>query len=315
MYKKIFITGGTGFIGSYVVKKLFQLGYDLTVLDNNSRGKANRIKSIIDKIHYIEGDIRNRDLVISSSKSCDLIIHLAYINGTKFFYEKPYEVLDVATKGMNNILDSMEANNIDKMILASSSEVYNQPKKIPTDEKVELFIPDVFNPRFSYGGGKIISELLAINYGAQKNKKIIVFRPHNVYGPDMGNEHIIPELLNKLQPNLDKKIIDLEIQGSGNETRAFIYIDDFVDGLVKLMHEGEFNNIYNIGTEDEVSINTIVSLIAKALDIKINLIPSSLKQGSTNRRCPDITKIKNIGFVPMTSLQDGLAKTISWYIK
>ena len=105
------------------------------------------------------------------------------------------------------------------------------------------------------------------------------------------------------------------IQGSGNETRAFIYIDDFVDGLIKIMHEGEYNNIYNIGTEEEVSINTVVNLIAKALDIKINLIPSSLKQGSTNRRCPDITKIKNIGFMPMTSLQDGLAKTISWYIK
>ncbi len=315
MYKKIFITGGTGFIGSNVVKKLFELGYELTVLDNNTRGKANRIKNIIDKIHYVEGDIRNKDLVISSSKGCDLIIHLAYINGTKFFYEKPFEVLDVATKGMNNILDSMELNNIDKMILASSSEVYNQPKKIPTDEKVELFIPDVFNPRFSYGGGKIISELLAINYAAQKNKKVIVFRPHNVFGPDMGNEHIIPELLNKLQLNLDKKIVDLEIQGSGNETRAFIYIDDFVDGLIKIMHEGEYNNIYNIGTEDEVSINTVVNLIAKALDIKINLIPSSLKQGSTNRRCPDITKIKNIGFMPMTSLQDGLAKTISWYIK
>ena len=313
--KKILVTGGTGFIGSNIVKRLVKEKYNVTVLDNNSRGNIGRLSSIIDKINYIEGDIRNRDLVIDSSKGSDTIIHLAYINGTKFFYEKPYEVLDVATKGMNNILDSMDANLIDNLILASSSEVYNEPKKIPTDENIEIYIPDILNPRFSYGGGKIISELLSINYGRKKDKNVIIFRPHNVYGPDMGKEHFIPEIVKKIKNELDKEKIEIKIQGSGNETRAFIFIEDFVDGIMLIMQKGKSGNIYNIGTDKEVTINDIINIISSSIQKKIKIIKTELKDGSTRRRCPNIKKISDLGFKSSVSLEDGIKKTVSWYLQ
>ena len=87
---------------------------------------------------------------------------------------------------------------------------------------------DRFNPRISYGGGKIISELLSINFARSTNKKLIIFRPHNVYGPNMGNDHVIPQFINSIIPQLKNSEIKLEIQGSGDETRSFIYIDDFI---------------------------------------------------------------------------------------
>ena len=105
----------------------------------------------------------------------------------------------MAVKGLVNIFDVCKENKITELYLASSSEVYQTPNKIPTKENEMLKIPDVLNPRYSYGGGKILTELMGINYGRNFFKKLIIFRPHNVYGPKMGNEHVIPEFINKIK--------------------------------------------------------------------------------------------------------------------
>ena len=146
---------------------------------------------------------------------------MAYINGTKFFYSKPDLVLDVAIKGISNIIDGCIKNKIKELYLASSSEVYQTPNKIPTTESESLKVPDIFNPRYSYGGGKILTELMGIHYGKKYFNKLIIFRPHNVYGKDMGFEHVIPEFINRFKKLKGKKF---KIQGTGNEIRSFIYI-------------------------------------------------------------------------------------------
>ena len=229
--KKYLVTGGSGFIGSSLVKSLLKKGYFVRVLDNNSRGDLRRLKTVIDKIDFIQGDIRDLNEVKKACKGIDVVCHLAFINGTRFFYEVPELVLEVGVKGMMNVLDSCLVNDVGELILASSSEVYQSPKKVPTAEDVSLIVPDLQNPRFSYGGGKIISELLAINYGRKNFERVIIFRPHNVYGPDMGWEHVIPQFINKMEKlsRQAKDEVEFPIQGSGSETRSFIYIDDFTD--------------------------------------------------------------------------------------
>ncbi len=139
-------------------------------------------------------------------KNTDAVIHLAYINGTKYFYSKPVLILDVAVKGILNIIEACIKNKVKELYLASSSEVYQTPNKIPTDELEALKIPDIFNPRYSYGGGKILSELMGIHYGKKYFKKLVIFRPHNVYGPDMGREHVIPEFINRFKTFKEKEI-------------------------------------------------------------------------------------------------------------
>ena len=158
--KYYLVTGGTGFIGSAVVKALIKKGHKVRILDNQSRGSMRRLLDVKGKFEFINGDIRNSEIVEKACRGIDCVIHLAYINGTEFFYSKPELVLEVAVKGMVNVLDGCLKNNVDEIFLASSSEVYQTPSKIPTPENVPLLVPDPLNPRYSYGGGKIISELL-----------------------------------------------------------------------------------------------------------------------------------------------------------
>lgn len=305
MKKKILITGGTGFIGSGITKYLVNQGHEVTVLDNNFRGKSSRISKVIKKIKFIKGDIRNRELVFKSLKNINCVIHLAFVNGTRFFYERPIEVLEIGVKGIVNVIDGCIKHKIKEIFLASSSEVYQTPNKIPTDETEMLKIPDIYNPRYSYGGGKILTELMGINYGKKYFKRMIIFRPHNVYGNDMGNEHVIPELIKKIKKNNQKKM-NLKIHGTGNEIRTFIHIQDFVEAFGYIFKKGKHLEIYNIGTQKKIKIKDLVKLIGKKLNKKI-LIKKKLKAvGGTSIRCPNTQKINNLGFRAKISLSNGL---------
>jgi len=318
MKKKYLVTGGSGFIGSALVKKLLNEGHSVRVFDNNSRGNLRRLESVIDQIEFVEGDIRDLAQVEDACKDIDAVCHLAFVNGTKFFYELPELVLEVGVKGMMNVLDACIAHSIDDLILASSSEVYQSPDEVPTSENVPLIVPDLQNPRYSYGGGKIISELLAINYGRSKIKRVVIFRPHNVYGPDMGWEHVVPEFVLKMDDLLSTSTsqpIDFKIQGTGNETRAFIFIDDFVDGLFRVIDQGQHLNVYHIGTSNEIPLSELAEKIASIFNTQINLIPGDLAQGGTLRRCPDISKLRELGFDPQITLEEGLTISKKWYVE
>src|SRR5207244_3197019 len=130
-------------------------------------------------------------------------------------------ILEVAIKGMMNVLDACLAEGVRDLVLASSSEVYQAPPVIPTDETAPLTVPDVTNPRFSYGGGKIASELLAVNYGRKYFDRTLICRPHNVYGPGMGREHVIPQFALRMRECFARQphgVVDFPIQGTGEET-------------------------------------------------------------------------------------------------
>ena len=155
---------------------------------------------------------------------------------------------------------------------------------------------------------------MSINNSKHFNK-LLIFRPHNVYGPDMGFEHVIPELIYKIQKKKIKKIIKLKIKGSGQETRAFNYIDDFVEGFMIMLKKGKHLNLYNIGSTQEISIKDLVYKIANLLNIKIKIQTSKSPEGGTKRRCPNINKIKKLGYKPKTKIIDGLKPMIDWYSK
>jgi UDP-glucose 4-epimerase len=226
-------------------------------------------------------------------------------------------VLEVAVKGMMNVLDGCLAHGVRDLVLASSSEVYQTPPTVPTDERAPLIVPDVLNPRYSYGGGKIISELLAVNYGRKHFSRVAIFRPHNCYGPDMGNEHVIPQLTRRLHELAlaTPGPLTLPIQGSGSEIRAFVYIDDLVDGVLRVIKDGEHLGIFHIGTDVEVQIGELAKTIGRVLGREVTLQPGPLQPGGTLRRCPDITKLRALGYTPKTSLEAGLASTVRWYIQ
>jgi len=315
MKKKVFlVTGGTGFIGSNICKFLIEKEHNVKIFDNNYRGDFTKIKSIQKKIKFIKGDIRDKKSLDKACRNADAVIHLAYINGTKYFYTKPVLILDIAIKGVLNVIEACIKNKVKELYLASSSEVYQTPEKIPTDEQETLKIPNIYNPRFSYGGGKILSELMGIHYGKKYFKKLVIFRPHNVYGPNMGNEHVIPEFINRMK-KITKKNKKFFIKGSGNESRSFMYIDDFVDAFAVLIDKAKHLNVYNIGDSKEIKIKDLAQKISKILNKRIKIYRTKIQEGSTKKRCPNIKKIKKLGFKSKTKLDDGLAKTIEWYYR
>tara|TARA_B100000401_G_C52814040_1_gene725725 strand:- start:2612 stop:3550 length:939 start_codon:yes stop_codon:yes gene_type:complete len=312
MKNSYFITGGSGFLGRSIAINLAKDKNNLIkIFDNNYRGYKDL--NIIRKknIKYIKGDVRNYNSIKKKLSKKDIVIHLAFINGTKFFYSKPHEVLEIGIKGLMNVVDACKEKKIKKLILASSSEVYNEPIDIPTPEEEPIKIPNIHNPRFSYSGGKILTELVGINYGRKYFKKLIIFRPHNVYGPNMGNEHVIPELIKKIK----KSKTNVKIQGTGKEVRSFIYIDDFCDAFNSILKKGKHLEIYNIGNSNPISINNLVKLLKRLMKKEnIKIIKSKRSGGSSLNRCPKISKIKKLGYKQKISLEKGIKKTIEWYI-
>ncbi len=310
------VTGGFGFLGSALTRALVQAGHFVRVLDNGSRGAGDALEDVQGSLEILEGDIREAETVARAIRGVDAVCHLAFVNGTRYFYEKPALVLEVGVKGMMNVLDGCIRAKVGELVLASSSEVYQNPPKIPTDETAPLIVPDPHNPRYSYAGGKIISELLGLHYGREYFNRVVIFRPHNVFGPRMGWDHVIPEFITRmirLKTAAGGSEIPFPIQGSGEQTRAFIYIDDFTDGLMRVIERGEHLNIYHIGTNEERSIREVALRIADSLGIRIQVVPGPEALGGTPRRCPDIRKLQALGFQPHISFEEGLWRTVQWY--
>lgn len=318
-YRTYLVTGGFGFIGSGLVKALIKAGHRVRILDNLSRGSTAYLEGVQNEVEVINGDIRDAEIVRKAIQGVDSVCHLAYVNGTRHFYARPAYVLDVGVKGMINVIDGCLKAGVGELILASSSEVYQMPSIIPTDESVPLSIPDPHNPRYSYGGGKILSELMTINYGRQYFDRVVIFRPHNVFGPNMGWDHVIPQFITRLaelkSTASPHEEIPFPIQGTGDQTRAFIFIEDFVAGLMCVIQHGSHLNIYNIGNSEEIKIGDIAKRIAQHLQLNIRIVPGPEARGGTPRRCPDVRKLQALGFKSIVSLDKALAITAEWYVQ
>jgi nucleoside-diphosphate-sugar epimerase len=313
---KVLVTGGSGFIGSALVKALVHAGSRVRVLDDNSRGSPRRLKNVAKDIEFIAGDIRDAAAVAAAAQGMDEVHHLAFVNGTEFFYSQPELVLDVGVRGMVNVIDACRKQKVGTLILASSSEVYQTPPHIPTAEDAPLVVPDVQNPRYSYGAGKLISEVMAINFGRKYFERVLIFRPHNVYGPDMGFEHVVPQFalrLHALGKSQPAGRLRFEIQGTGKETRSFCFVDDLVAGVMVMRDKGEHLGIYHIGTAEEVTIAELARRIAACAQREIELVLGKLQAGGTIRRCPDISKLAKLGYKPRVPLSEGLKPTLDWY--
>jgi nucleoside-diphosphate-sugar epimerase len=312
------VTGGLGFLGSRLARELLGAGHAVRVLDNGSRANPRRLGDAASDIEIVEGDVRDADVVRTATKGCSTVWHLAYINGTRFFYERPDEVLDVGIRGTLTTIEAALAAGVTRYVFASTSETYNDPSAIPTDESERLMVPDVTNPRFSYGGGKIAGELLTLHLGGRRGLETVIFRPHNVYGPDMGHEHVIPELIERIverSDGLSRRQISLPIEGDGTHTRAFCYIDDGARGARIAGELGESGEVYHLGTTEEITIGELVHLIGGIVGVSIRLEPRPLRRGSTPRRCPDITKLGALGYRPVVGLEEGLKETVPWYVE
>jgi nucleoside-diphosphate-sugar epimerase len=326
MKRKILITGGAGFIGYHLSKSLLKSPInELLIVDNLQRGKMDDdLKSLLKnkRVVFLNGDLTSMDFFKQLPTDFDHVYHLAAVNGTRYFYEIPHEVLRINVVSLINILEWLKNfSKKPKFMFTSSNEAYAgaldsfDRLPIPTPEDVPLVISDVFNSRWSYGGSKLIGEIFAIHYANFHKIPTLIVRPHNFYGPRAGTEHVIPSLIIK---NF-KATSPFELY-SPEQTRSFCYIDDAVDAMIKLMHKDDIFtdrvvDIFHIGSEEETSIKNLAKTIFKVMKkTPKKIVSKPALEGSVNRRLPKISKIKKtIDWEPKTSLYNGLKKTFDWY--
>jgi len=320
---KILITGGGGFIGFHLAKSLLKDGHQVTLLENFIRGKKDRDFTKIIKqknITLIQGDITDYNTFTNIDDNYNAVFHFAAINGTENFYKIPDQVLKVGTLGTLNILDWFVKGSNGKLIFASSSETYAGTLKImgkdfpiPTPEDIPLTINNPANPRWSYGGSKILGELALHAYDkAHKLNNWSIVRFHNIYGPRMGYEHVIPQMIGRVI-NKENPFVVFDPEA----TRSFCFIEDAVQALkIVLKSKGTNKATINIGRSDgEIKISELAKKIFSIANVSPQMIEKAGPKGSVKLRCPNIDKLNQLGFKPEIDLENGIKKTYNWYIK
>ena len=313
MARRVVITGGAGFIGAYLVKRMVADGWNVAVVDTLLRGDASRFAEVASEVELFTCDVRDQEALQRAFRGAEVVMHLAAINGTENFYKRPELVLDVGLRGALAVVNAGREVGVPDLVVASTAEVYQTPAVIPTPETIPLMLPDSLNPRYSYGGSKIVSELIAFNYGRDHYRQVQVFRPHNVFGPNMGWKHVEPQFILRALAAQAAGDAAFPIQGDGSETRSFCFVDDIVEGILTMYEKGGHREIYHIGADEEITIRELAERIGKVVGIDIEIQPGELQAGGTRRRCPDISKMRALGWAPVVGLDEGLERTVAWY--
>ena len=306
--KNILITGGAGFIGSHLCKALIDLGNNIICVDNLFTGSLKNISKFIALPNF---EFINHDITQPLFKeNIDQIYNLACPASPIHYQENPIKTIKTCTIGVINMLGLAKKNNA-KILQASTSEIYGDPEIHPQNEKYNGNV-NVTGPRSCYDEGKRCSETLFMNYHREHNLKIKIVRIFNTYGPNMAIEdgRVVSNLINQAINNYN-----ITINGDGSQSRSFQYIDDLINGLIKMMESNDdFTGPVNIGNPDELSINDLAKKIKELTDSNSKIVYNELPKDDPKRRKPEILLAKNrLGWSPKYKLETGLINTINYF--
>ena len=298
---KYIVTGGAGFIGSNIVKKLVVRGDDVTVIDNLNTGKEENLISVKDKIVFFNDNILNLDLLEKQTQNIDGIFHQAALASVQDSFSKPEEYQSVNVNGTENILKLAKKNNF-KVVYASSSSVYGNPEKIPIKES------DSKNPINPYAETKLEKERLAIKY-SEMGVKVIGLRYFNVFGKGQSKEYagVLKLFLERIRDKLPPKI-----NGDGSQFRDFVYVEDVADANILSMDSEVNHEFFNVGTNTSITILDLAKTIIKSSEIHMEPIFGPALKGDVQRTVANIDLIQDkIGWKPTVFLEKWIDEIIS----
>lgn len=312
---KILVTGGAGFIGSHLTKRLLSEGYSVACVDNFNDYYDSKIK--IANVGQFKGHKRlslyKADICyikelkkIFKKETPEKVCHLAAAVGVRSSIENPHFYIRNNIKGSMNILDLSVKRGVNNFIFASSSAVYGNNKKIPFSEK-----DGADNPISPYGATKKAGELLAYTYHQLYNLNCTILRFFTVYGP-AGRPDMAPFLFTDAV-HRGKPIMKF---GKGNTKRDYTYIDDIVDGIIASLKNNFSYEIINLGNNKPVELNYLISLIERLLKKKANILQLEKQVGDVDITYADISKAKKLlGYKPKITIEEGMEKFIQWYLR
>ena len=317
--KRILITGAAGFVGCHLTRELSASpDHELVLVDNFVRGRLDEDLEAItcrSNVRLISADLTDPKAFEQLGTGFDCVYHLAAIIGVKNVMERPYDVVRINGLTSLYLLEWFRNGGGRKLLFSSTSEAYAwtqqfHPLPVPTPEDVPLALTDLGAARSSYAGSKIFGEL-AITHGcASAGLPFVILRYHNVYGPRMGFEHVIPELFKRSLAGQNPLTVY-----SADHSRAFCYISDAVAATIAAMEsDTACNATINIGNDEEVTIGDLAQRVLKVTGVKTEIVAQPAAHDPIKRRCPDITKARKLlGHQPQVSLDEGLEKTLAWY--
>ena len=306
--KRILVTGGAGFVGSHLCERLIGEGNSVICLDNFHTGNKYNIKHLIDDKFF---KLVDHDITKPYNAKVDEIYNLACPASPEHYQKSPVKTLKTSVLGALNVLELAEKNNA-KILQASTSEVYGDPHVHPQSESYWGNVNPI-GPRSCYDEGKRCAETLFMDYYKKNKIKVKIIRIFNTYGPRMNIND------GRVVSNFIVQAIrgeNITVYGDGKQTRSFQYIDDLVEGCIRMMDSG-FSNVgpINIGNPVEYNMLELASLILNLTNSSSKLIFKPLPQDDPKQRKPDISLAykKLEGWKPMVKIEDGLVKTINYF--
>ena len=298
---KYVVTGGAGFIGSHVTKKLVERGDIVTVIDNMNTGKEKNLEPVRDKINFVKGDILDIDLLEDMTKDADGVFHQAALASVQDSFDEPNEYHNVNVNGTENILKLSKKYGF-KIVYASSSSVYGNPIKIPIKESDER------NPINPYAETKLKKEELATEY-SKMGVSVIGLRYFNVFGKGQSKEYagVLKLFLERIRDKLPPKI-----NGDGMQFRDFVHVSDVVNANIMSMDSDITHEFFNVGTNTTITILDLAKTIIEYSGLNIEPIFGPALDGDVHKTSANIDLIKKkIGWEPSIMLVDWIKDIIS----
>ncbi|MFY9256755.1 MAG: UDP-glucuronic acid decarboxylase family protein [Fuerstiella sp.] len=302
----IVVTGGAGFLGSHLIDRLIARGDDIICVDNLFTGRKDNIRHLLgnSQFEFIRHDVVNPLFV-----ECDQIYNLACPASPVSYQYNPIKTIKTSSVGTVNVLGLAKRCNA-RILHASTSEVYGDPAIHPQPESYWGHVNPI-GPRSCYDEGKRIAESLCMNYHVSHGVEVRLIRIFNTYGPrmDPNDGRVVSNFINQALRGQD-----ITVYGDGGQTRSFCYVDDLIEGMIKLMDQDETTGPMNIGNPIETSMRELADTIIQLTGSQSRVVNEPLPQDDPTQRCPDITLAKKVlGWQPSVLLEQGLQNTIDYY--
>jgi len=316
--KKVLITGGAGFIGGFLARALSDQGHTVHILDSFSRGRKDKFLDELlarENISLHEIDLLQSNALADLESDYSHIFHLAARLGVQGVINNPYQTLRDNMLLLEPVIAfALEQVALERFVFTSTSEIYagsleHMDMPLPTPETTPLALPDLDRPRMSYMLSKIYGEAMVRHSGLP----FTIIRPHNVYGPRMGQEHVVPQLLQKVHDATDGGVFEVY---SVEHMRTFCFIDDAIEMLTRAALSPDCKDqCLNLGTQDpEITIGHLAEIIIETVGRNLTIKPLPPTPGSPERRCPDMSLMSKLtGYSSKITVGDGVARTYSWY--
>jgi len=314
--KRVLVTGGSGFIGSHLIERLLFEGASIRACGRSKERFRAMLGRVAEDVEFCEGELRSADFCFAIARQRDAVFHLAgKVAGIGYNSKHPGTIFFENVILGQHILDAAARSDCERFLLVSTACVYRRHCPVPTPEH-DGFIDDPEPTNLGYGWAKRCLEVQARCYAQEYSMKIGIARPYNAYGPrdnfEWETSHVIPALIRKCVECHDP----LVVWGNGSQSRSFLYVSDFVEGLLRVLEHYPICDPVNIGSEEEITIGDLAKLLLLITGSKARLLFDAQRPAGQPRRNGDFSKAREkAGFRANVTLKDGLTRTVEWYVK